>query len=220
VRGTEVSDTAHASPCPCQWAVLQGSLQHRVARLPHVDRWAHVENALTDTANVADAALTIGQCQVQPGSEADAGARVQLELPLSWRHGAPSPLTHGGLCSLPLLGIPHERGHGEAPRAIPAFQQPCWRGVATRMADAARTCRSYRLPRRYRGWSMRTQGPVTGTEGHLQHNVRLLSCASRASSIWLTSLPVHNALTLSSSAFCNAFQVRLGLPPRPMRAPM
>ena len=47
----------------------------------------------------------------------------------------------------------------------------------------------------------------------------MLSCASRASSIWLTALPIHNALTLSNSAFCNAFQFRLGLSPRPMHAP-
>jgi hypothetical protein len=52
-----------------------------------------------------------------------------------------------------------------------------------------------------------------------QHKARILSCASRASSIWLTALPIHNALTLSNSAFCNAFQFRLGLPPRPIRAP-
>ena len=38
-----------------------------------------------------------------------------------------------------------------------------------------------------------------------QHKARMLSCASQASSIWLTALPFHNALTLSSSAFCNAF---------------
>ena len=52
-----------------------------------------------------------------------------------------------------------------------------------------------------------------------QHKARLLSCASRASSIWLTALPIHNALTLSSDAFCNAFQFRLGLSLRPMHAP-
>ena len=51
-----------------------------------------------------------------------------------------------------------------------------------------------------------------------QHKARLLSGASRASSIWLTGLPIHNALTLSNSAFCNAFQFRLGLSPRPMHA--
>ena len=39
-----------------------------------------------------------------------------------------------------------------------------------------------------------------------QHKARLLSCASRGSWIWLTALPIHNALTLSNSAFCNAFQ--------------
>ena len=52
-----------------------------------------------------------------------------------------------------------------------------------------------------------------------QHKAHLLSCASRASSICLTALPIRNALTLSNSAFCNAFQSRLGLSPRPMHAP-
>jgi hypothetical protein len=74
-------------PAQCQWAVLQGSQQRRVAHLPRVARWAEVENALTDTTNaVADAALKIGQCQVQPGSAADGVARAQLELPM--RHAA------------------------------------------------------------------------------------------------------------------------------------
>ena len=48
-----------------------------------------------------------------------------------------------------------------------------------------------------------------------QHKARMLSCASQVSSIWLTVLPVHNALTLSNSVFCNAFQFRLG--PTPSR---
>ena len=43
--------------------------------------------------------------------------------------------------------------------------------------------------------------------------------SDRGSSIWLTALPIHNSLTLSNSAFCNAFQFRLGLSPRPMHAP-
>ena len=47
----------------------------------------------------------------------------------------------------------------------------------------------------------------------------MLSCASRASSVWLTARPIHNALTLSNSAICNTFQFRLGLSPRPMHAP-
>ena len=50
-----------------------------------------------------------------------------------------------------------------------------------------------------------------------QHKARLLSCAFKASSIWLTALLIHNALTLSNSAFFNAFQFRLGLPPGPSR---
>ena len=52
-----------------------------------------------------------------------------------------------------------------------------------------------------------------------QHKARLLSCASRASSTWLTALPIHTALTLSNSALRNAFQLRLGLHPWPLAAP-
>ena len=52
-----------------------------------------------------------------------------------------------------------------------------------------------------------------------QHEAHLLSYASRASSICLTALPIHNALTLSNSSCCNTFQFRLGLSPRPMDAP-
>ena len=51
-----------------------------------------------------------------------------------------------------------------------------------------------------------------------QHKARMLSCASPASSIWLTALPICNALPLSNRAFCNAFQFRLGLSARPMHA--
>ena len=47
-----------------------------------------------------------------------------------------------------------------------------------------------------------------------QHKARRLSRSSRASSIWLAALPIHNALT-----FSNAVQFRLGLYPRPMHAP-
>ena len=66
--------------------MLQGSLQHKVAHLPRVARIALVGKAATNTADaVADAALAIGNCQVQPGSDADKSARAQLELPM--RHG-------------------------------------------------------------------------------------------------------------------------------------
>ena len=73
-------------PPRAQWAVLQGSLQHKVAHLPRVARKELVLKAVTDTADaVADAALAIGGCQVHPGSEEDKRARAQLELPM--RHG-------------------------------------------------------------------------------------------------------------------------------------
>ena len=66
-------------PAQAKWAVLQGSLQHKVTHLPRV---ALVGKAVTDIADaVADAALAIGNCQVQPGAD----ARAQLELPM--RHG-------------------------------------------------------------------------------------------------------------------------------------
>ena len=66
--------------------MLQGSLQHKVAHLPRVARMALVGKAVTDTADVvADAALAIGHCQVQPGSGEDKRARAQLEQPM--RHG-------------------------------------------------------------------------------------------------------------------------------------
>ena len=73
-------------PAQVQWAVLQGSLQHKVAHLPRVARKELVLKAVTDTADaVADAALAIGGCQVHPGSEEGKRARAQLELPM--RHG-------------------------------------------------------------------------------------------------------------------------------------
>ena len=70
-------------PAQAKWAVLQGSLQHKVAHLPRVARMALVGRAVTDTADVvADAALAIGHCQVQLGSDEDKRARAQLELPM------------------------------------------------------------------------------------------------------------------------------------------
>ena len=68
-------------PAQAKWAVLQGSLQHKVADLPRVACVALVGKAVTDTADaVADTALAMGNCQVQPGSEEDKRARTQLEL--------------------------------------------------------------------------------------------------------------------------------------------
>ena len=72
-------------PAQCKFAVLQGSLQHRVAHLP-VARWSVVEGAMSAAADaIADTALQIGNCQVSPGSEDDMYARAQLQLPM--RHG-------------------------------------------------------------------------------------------------------------------------------------
>ena len=80
-------------PAQAQWAVLQGSLQHKVAHLPQVARKELVLKALTDTADaVADAALAIGGCQVHPGSDEDKRARAQLELPMHCLlYTSPSP---------------------------------------------------------------------------------------------------------------------------------
>ena len=73
-------------PAQAKWTALQGSLQHKVAHLPRVARKALVVKAVTDTADaVADAALAIGHCQVQPDSDEHKRARVQLQLPI--RHG-------------------------------------------------------------------------------------------------------------------------------------
>ena len=79
-------------PAQARWAVLQGSLQHKVAHLPRVARMALVGKAVTDTA---DATLAIGPCQVQPGSDEGTRARAQLEL----------PMCHGGM-GLPLRFCP------------------------------------------------------------------------------------------------------------------
>ena len=81
--------TILTAPLPAQakWAVLQGSLQHKVTHLPRV---ALVGKAVTDIADaVADAALAIGNCQVQPGSDPDKRARAVEAAHASRWHGAP-----------------------------------------------------------------------------------------------------------------------------------
>ena len=73
-----------------EWAVIQGSLLHKVAHLPRVARMALVGKAVTDTADaVADATLATGHCQVQPGSAEDKRARAVGAAHTSRRHGAP-----------------------------------------------------------------------------------------------------------------------------------
>jgi hypothetical protein len=213
-------------PAQCQWAVLRGSLQHRVVHLPRVARWAQVENALTDTPNaVADAALKIGQCQVQPGSATDRGARVQLELPM--RHGgkvlhrlSPAEGSEAFLSSAALTNV----AIAKAPEQFRPVDGPADMGSPQEeWQDVARTCCSYRLPRRYRGWSMPAHGAATGTEGHFTchgcTSLALAYCSSRLerptqaraasqgaspqlrirdSSIWLTALPLRNPFQLWS----------------------
>ena len=79
-----------------KWAVLQGSLQHKVAHLLLVGK------AVTDTADaVADAPLAIGHCQVQPGSDDDNRARAQLEL----------PMRRGDFTTCPLPRVPLRSSH-------------------------------------------------------------------------------------------------------------
>jgi hypothetical protein len=129
-------------------------------------------------------------------------------------------------------------------RADPAFRWPCRRQFAAEVAYVAGTCLSHRLPRRCSRWSTPAHGAATGTEGQFTYHActwlalaycsprweqpteerartnGLLSCASRASSIWLTALPIHKELTLCYSEFCNAFQFQLRLSPCPCLHPM
>ena len=73
----DTSPTAQA-----KWAVLEGPLQHKMAHLPRVARMALVGKAVTEAADaVADAALAIGHCQVQPGSDEDKRARASWSCP-------------------------------------------------------------------------------------------------------------------------------------------
>ena len=65
-------------------------MQHKVAHLPRVARMPLVGKALTDTADaVADAALAISNCHVQPGSDADKRARA-----VGAAHASPVSYTH------------------------------------------------------------------------------------------------------------------------------
>ena len=73
-------------PAKAKWAVFQGSLQYKVARLPRVVRMALVRKVVTGTADdVAEAALANSHCQVQPGSDEEKRTHAQLELHM--RHG-------------------------------------------------------------------------------------------------------------------------------------
>ena len=201
--------------------------------------------AVTDTADVAaDAALAIGHCQVQPGSDEDKRARAvgAAHAPrgiglhrLSPAEGSAAFLSSAALTNVEMTGAPEQfrpldgsagaglRQERSKLRAYVGLTDPrgevvddvCLRTVLlqaqrdTSRATAASRLRS--ITDLHNGSS-----PLKRAQ---QHKARMLSCASRASSIWLTALPIHNALTLSNSAFCNAFQFRLGLSPRPMHAP-
>ena len=77
-----------------------------------------VGKALTDTADaVADAALAISNCHVQPGSDADKRARAVGAAHASRRHGAPPPvpaegsaafLSSAALANVAMIGAPEQ----------------------------------------------------------------------------------------------------------------
>ena len=82
--------------------------------------------AVTDTADtVADAALAIGHCQVQPGSDDDNRARAQLELPMRHRgmglhrlspaEGSAAFLSSAALTNVAMTGAPEQCRPFDAP---------------------------------------------------------------------------------------------------------
>ena len=94
-------------------------MQHKVAHLPQVERTALVGKAVTETADaVADAALAIGNCQVQPSSDADKRVRAQLELPmrhcgmglhrLSSGEGSAAFLSSATLANVAMIAVPEQ----------------------------------------------------------------------------------------------------------------
>ena len=100
-------------PAQAKWAVLQGSLQHKVAQLPRVARMALVGKAVTETADaIADAALAISNCQVQPGADADKRARAR-----SW--SCPCVTAAWGSTACPQLRVPLHSCH---PPPLPLWQ--------------------------------------------------------------------------------------------------
>ena len=100
-----------------EWAVIQGSLLHKVAHLPRVAGRALVGEHVTDTADaVANATLAIGHCQVQPRSDEDKRARAQLELPMC--HGAPTPVPCGGFRRVLVISRPCQCDTDRRPRAV------------------------------------------------------------------------------------------------------
>jgi hypothetical protein len=69
-----------------------------------------------------------------------------------------------------------------------------------------------------RGQQLMTSFNGSGMEG-LQHQARLRSCASRASSAWIEALPTSAALKLTDLEFTTAMRHRLGLSHMPANAP-
>ena len=227
--------------------MLQGSLQHRVAHLPCVARWELVTEAVRSTARrMADAALALAQCTPTAGSQEDLSARAQLELPM--RHGGMglhrlSPAQ--GMAAFLASAVPVHVAMVRTPPQFRPFDGPAgprmreeWGALQRHLGRADSqgvavddVCIRSALPMAQKDTSkaaaasrLRSLTSLHDDEGGplrraQQHKARLLSCASRASSIWLTALPIHNAFTLCNSAFCNAFKFRLGIAPRPMQAP-
>jgi hypothetical protein len=128
------------------------------------------------------------------------------------------PYAHGMLWSLPLLGKPHKHGHGEGPRSFrlidgPASmgQQQEWQTLREHVGltdSRGNTVEGVCLHTVLRQAQKKTSGATAArrldsltalhdSSGPLksaqQHKAHLVSCASRASSIWLTALPIQIA---------------------------
>ena len=190
---------------------------------------ALVGKAVIDTADaVADAALAIGNCQVQPGSHADTRARSWSGMGLhrlSPAEGSAAFLSSAALANVAMIGAPEQFRPFDGPASAGLCQEwsqltdprgevvddVCLRTVllqAQRDTSRATAASSLRCITNLHNGSSPLKRPQ-------QHKARMISCASRATSIWLTALPIHNALTLSNSAFCDSFRIRWGCPPAP-----
>ena len=180
-----------------------------------------------DDAALSDAALSIGHCQVQPGFDEDTRARAQLELPM--RHGGmglhrlfPAEGSAGFLSSaavtnVAMTGAPEQFRpfDGLDGAGIPQewSQLRAYVVLADPRGEAVDdVCLRIVLPQAQRDTSRATAGShlrfitdlhngSSSLKRAQQHKAIMLSCASRASSIWLTAQPIHNALTLSNTAF-------------------
>ena len=180
---------------------------------------APMGKVITDTADaVADAALAIGNCQVQPGSDADKRACAQLELPirhggmglhrLSPAEGSAAFLSSAALANVAMIGAPEQFRPLHGPAGAGLRQE--WSQLRTHVGSptpvgrwlmmfaCARSCRKPRQTPQEPpqaaacGQSLHS---TTGAARSSVHSNTRRACsagASRASSIWLTALPIHN----------------------------